>query len=102
MLPEEVLEDVDLTEQEKGDLLCELAYDAAEQAVASEEGMPGGDDDMQHSVLRALHQLHRRSDVEHVGPRNSMAPPSSRRTAAATGSPVVQGGRRSTTAVWVR
>jgi hypothetical protein len=68
MTPEEILTDPRLTEQEKADLLCLMAYDASEQAVALEEGMPGADDDLQRRVLLALDQLHRRMDVEHSGP----------------------------------
>jgi hypothetical protein len=67
-MPEEILADLYLTEQEKADRLCRLAYDAAEQAVASDEGMPGDDDDLQHRVLWALHQLDRGMDVEHTSP----------------------------------
>jgi hypothetical protein len=68
MTPEEILTDPRLTELEQADLLCRMSYDAAEQAVASEEGMPGGDDDMQRRVLLALNQLHRGIDVDHTGP----------------------------------
>jgi hypothetical protein len=68
MTPEEILTDPRLTELERADLLCRMSYDAAEQAVASEEGMPGGDDDMQHRVLLALNRLHRGIDVDHTGP----------------------------------
>jgi len=45
-----------------------MSYDAAEQAVALEEGMPGDDDGLQRRVLLALNQLHRRMDVEHTSP----------------------------------
>lgn len=68
MTPEEVLKDPRLGEQEKADLLCRMSYDAAEQAVALEEGMPGDDDGLQRRVLLALNQLHRRMDVEHTSP----------------------------------
>ena len=68
MTPEEILTDPRLREHEKADLLCRMSYDAAEQAVASEEGMPGGDDDMQRRVLLALNQLHRGIDVDHTSP----------------------------------
>jgi hypothetical protein len=68
MTPEEVLLERHLTEREKADLLWEMAYDAAEQSVALEEGMPGGDDDLQRRVRVALRQLHRGLDVEHTSP----------------------------------
>jgi hypothetical protein len=34
----------------EANVLCQVSYDATEQAVASEEGLPGGDDDMQRRV----------------------------------------------------
>ena len=68
MNPDEVLTERRLTEQEKADLLCQMASDAAEEAVALEEGMPGDDDGLLQHVLLALKQLHRRMDVEHTSP----------------------------------
>jgi hypothetical protein len=68
MTPEEILTEPHLTQQEKADLLCRMSYDAAEQAVALEEGMPGDDDGLQRRVLLALNQLHRSMDVEHTSP----------------------------------
>jgi hypothetical protein len=66
--PEEILSESRLTEDEKADLLCRMAYDAAEQAVALEEGMPGADEDAQRRVLVALSQMHREMDIEHTSP----------------------------------
>lgn len=68
MTPEEILAEPRLAAREKADLLCRMSYDAAEQAVALEEGMPGDDDGLQRRVLLALDQLHRRMDVEHTSP----------------------------------
>jgi hypothetical protein len=68
MTPEEILTDPRLREHEKADLLCRMSYDAAEQAVALEEGMPGGDDDMQRRVFLALNRLHRGIDVDRASP----------------------------------
>jgi hypothetical protein len=68
MTPEEILAERGLSAQEKADLLCRMSYDAAEQAVALEEGMPGDDDGLYRRVLLALDRLHRRVDVEHAGP----------------------------------
>jgi len=68
MTPEDVLRDSGLTDDAKADVLCGLAYDAAELAVATEEGMPGNDTDVQRDVLLALHRLHRSIDVEHTAP----------------------------------
>jgi len=51
--PEEILTEPRLSAQEKVDLLCAMSYDAAEQAVALEEGMPGDDDGLQRRVLQS-------------------------------------------------
>ena len=40
----------------------------AELAVALEEGMPNGDDDLQRSILLALEDLRARIDTERAGP----------------------------------
>jgi hypothetical protein len=68
MTPEDVLRNVDLDDENKAKLLCQMAYDAAELAVATDEGMPGDGSDLQRRVLLALHQLHRGIDVEHTAP----------------------------------
>jgi hypothetical protein len=68
MTPEEILAAPHLRDQDKADLLCGMAYDAAEQAVALEEGMPGDDEGVQRQVLLALNRLHRAMDVEHSSP----------------------------------
>ena len=68
MTPEEVLRAPHLTDAEKADTLCRMAYDAAEMAVALEEGMPGEESDLQRRIMLALGQLHRGIDVEHTGP----------------------------------
>jgi len=68
MSPEEILADQRLTRQEKAELLCRMSYDAAEEAVALEEGMPGDDDGVARRVLLALAQLQRGMDVEHTSP----------------------------------
>jgi hypothetical protein len=66
--PEQILGEPGLTKNEKADLLTQMAYDAAEQSVASEEGMPGGDDDLQRRVRLALAQLGLGIDAEHTSP----------------------------------
>jgi len=74
MTPEDVLRNASLNEEDKANLLCQMAYDAAELAVATDEGMPGdGSDDLQRRVLLALHQLHRSIDVEHTAPTKQHA-----------------------------
>lgn len=66
--PEDVLRDPRLTDAEKADVLCQMAYDAAEAAVALEEGMPGEESDLQRRIRLALGQLDRGVDVEHTSP----------------------------------
>ena len=68
MTPEEILREPGLTEYERANLLCGMAYDAAGEAVALEEGMPGIDNDLQRRVLLALDRIHRAIDVEHTSP----------------------------------
>lgn len=66
--PREVLESAELSTHQKIEILHRWAYDAAELAVALEEGMPDGDDDLQRQVLLALQELRARVDSEHTGP----------------------------------
>jgi hypothetical protein len=66
--PREVLHCSELSTQQKIELLRRWEYDAAELAVALEEGMPGRDDDLQRQILLALGELHAKIDTEHVGP----------------------------------
>jgi hypothetical protein len=73
MSPEDVLRNADLADHDKVMLLCQMAYDAAELAVATDEGMPDDGSDLQRRVLLALHQLHRSIDVEHTAPTKQHA-----------------------------
>jgi hypothetical protein len=66
--PEEVLEHDELTNQQKIDILWRWQYDAAEQSVALEEGMPGEESDLLRRTMLALGALGVRLDVEHTGP----------------------------------
>lgn len=66
--PREVLESTELSTGQKIEVLHRWAYDAAELAVALEEGMPNGDDDLQRQVLLALEELRARNDAERSGP----------------------------------
>jgi hypothetical protein len=66
--PENVVGHPGLTTQQKIDILLEWEYDASEEAVALEEGMPGTDSDLLRRVLLALGQLAGPIDVEHTGP----------------------------------
>jgi hypothetical protein len=52
--PEDVLEHDELTRQQKVEILWRWEYDAAEQSVAVEEGMPGEDGDLLGRIMSAL------------------------------------------------
>ena len=66
--PEDVLSDADLTREQKIAILLQWEYNASEEDVALEEGMPGEDSDDLRRVLIALGQLTGPIDVEHMGP----------------------------------
>jgi starvation-inducible DNA-binding protein len=66
--PEEVLEDPELSSEQKIEVLLRWEYDAAEGSVAVEEGMPGRDNDLVRRILVALGKLNAAVDVEHTGP----------------------------------
>lgn len=66
--PQDVLRCAELSREEKVDLLLRWAYDAAELAVAAEEGMPEGVDDLQGQILAALQSLEQSVDLERTGP----------------------------------
>jgi len=66
--PEAVLTDDALSKQQKIEILRRWEYDASENGVATEEGMPEVEDDLLHRILVALGQLTSDIDVEQVGP----------------------------------
>ena len=66
--PQEVLNRSDLPTESKIEILCRWAYDAAELAVAEEEGMGGGESNRIGAVLQALDGLIGGFDSEHVAP----------------------------------
>jgi hypothetical protein len=66
--PEEVMDHADLTLAEKIGVLRSWQYDAAEIAVAEEEGMQGPENDLLRRILQALDRLTRGEDVEFVAP----------------------------------
>ena len=68
--PDDVLSDPSLTKAEKIAALLQWQYDASEETVALEEGMPGTDTDALRRVLLALGRLTGPIDVEHTGPAN--------------------------------
>ena len=68
LTPEEVVGHTDLTPEQKIEILRRWEYDAAEVAVATEEGMPDGESDLLRRILLALESLGYRADARHVGP----------------------------------
>lgn len=66
--PEEVLAHGGLTDQQRIEILRRWEYDASENGVAVEEGMPGEESDLLRRILLALGTLSGGADVERVGP----------------------------------
>jgi hypothetical protein len=66
--PEAVLVCESLSKAQKIEILRRWAYDASENGVATEEGMPNGESDLLHCILVALDRLAGEIDVEQVGP----------------------------------
>jgi hypothetical protein len=70
--PEAVVRDPELSLRNKIEILCRWAYDAAELAVAEEEGMDGGEAPDMSAVLKALDQV-THVDVQHSAPTKHAA-----------------------------
>ena len=66
--PEEVVDHPGLTLAEKIGMLRSWEYDAAEVAVAEEEGMQGPETDLLRRILLALADLTHGREVEFVAP----------------------------------
>lgn len=66
--PEEVVDHPDLTQEEKTRVLRSWEYDAAEIAVAEEEGMRGPEGDQLQRILLALAKLVAGRTSEFVAP----------------------------------
>lgn len=66
--PEELLKSLALSKDRKVEILCLWAYDAAELAVAEEEGMGGGEISQLDAVMSALDGLAGGYDSERVAP----------------------------------
>jgi hypothetical protein len=66
--PEALLLHDGLSKQQKIEILHRWEYDASENCVAVEEGMPDGESDLLRRILLALDRLTGGIDVEHVGP----------------------------------
>jgi hypothetical protein len=66
--PETVAARDDLTREEKLRILRSWEYDAAEMSVATEENMPGPENDLLRRILLVLAELTGDEDVERVAP----------------------------------
>lgn len=68
--PTQVLEERSLSRGQKIEILRRWEYDAREEAVATEENMPGGDDSaaILDRINNALHRLGAGPDTEHQPP----------------------------------
>ncbi len=66
--PEDLLHHDGLSKEQKIEILRRWEYDASENCVAVEEGMPGGEGDLLRRILLALGRLTGGVDVEQVGP----------------------------------
>jgi len=66
--PANVLEDKELTQEEKVEILRRWEYDACEESVAAEEGMRDTDGELLQQILRALESLVGKIDSDHTPP----------------------------------
>ena len=66
--PEAILAHDRLSKKQKIEILRRWEYDATEDCVATEEGMPGGESDLLRRILLVLDQLADSIDVEQIGP----------------------------------
>lgn len=66
--PEDVVASTKLTTDQKIEMLRRWEYNAANEAVALEEGMPGDESDLLRRILIALGQIAGPIDVELTAP----------------------------------
>lgn len=74
--PEDVVGHPALTPRQKIEILRRWEYDESDIAVATEEGMPGGESVLLRRILLALEQLPGGVDLEHASPTKQHGPPS--------------------------
>ena len=73
--PEKIVTARDLTTDQKVEILRRWECNAAEEAVALEEGMPGEESNMLRRILLALGEIAGPIDVEHTAPTKNHALP---------------------------
>jgi hypothetical protein len=66
--PEDLAAHTDITAGQKIEILRRWAYDASENSVAVEEGMPGEVSDLLRQILVVLNKLTGGVELEHIGP----------------------------------
>lgn len=66
--PEDVLAAKGLTVHQQAEILRRWQYNASEEAVALEEGMPGDETGLMRRILLALGEVAGPIDVEHTPP----------------------------------
>lgn len=66
--PEEVAASAELTAEQKIEILRRWEYNASEEAVALEEGMPGEESELLTRILEALGEVAGPLDLERTGP----------------------------------
>ena len=67
-MPENILNEASLPKEIKIEILRRWQYNASEESVALEEGMPGQESDMLRRILVALGDLSGPLDLQHTGP----------------------------------
>ena len=75
--PEGLVACESISKEQKIEILRRWEYDASEQCVAVEEGMPDGESDLLRRILLALSRLTDGVDVEHVSPTKQHGIPGS-------------------------
>jgi hypothetical protein len=74
-VPENVVASMDLTRDQKVEILRRWEFIAAQEAVALEEGMPGRESSLLRRILMALGEIAGPIDVEHTAPTKNHALP---------------------------
>ncbi|MGD9671308.1 MAG: hypothetical protein AB7U75_20050 [Hyphomicrobiaceae bacterium] len=72
-VPENVIVATDLTRDQKVEILRRWEFNAAEEAVALEEGMPGEESNLLRRILMALGEVAGPIDVDHTAPTKNHA-----------------------------
>jgi hypothetical protein len=75
--PEDVVRASGLADEHKIEILRRWEFNASEESVALEEGMPGEESDLLRRILLALGALTGRLDVAHTGPSKNHGLPRS-------------------------